>query len=110
MFEEWREREEERGSWELIAHVMIFNRPGVKNSNTVHDLTLDSSYAVFNIVHNFILDSYYVIFSLVHNLTLDPSSVLFLLTIDKFTKHGIPGLLYHEDEGSSLLRNDGNIC
>jgi hypothetical protein len=170
MFEEWREREEERGSWELIAHVMIFNRPGVKNSNIVHNFTLDSSYAVFNIVHNFTLDSSYVVFSLVHNLTLDssyvvfnivhnfkldssyvvfslvhnltldssyvvvsiahnltldssyvvfslvhnltldPSSVLFLLTIDKFTKHGIPGLFYHEDEGSSLLRNDGNIC
>jgi hypothetical protein len=24
-------------------------------------------------------------------------------------KHSIPGLLYHEDEGSALLRNDDNI-
>lgn len=59
MFEECREREEERRSWELIAHMMIFNRPGMKNSNIVHSLTPDSSNVLLDIAHNLTLDSFY---------------------------------------------------
>jgi len=36
-------------------------------------------------------------------------TLLFLPITDNFTKHNIPGLLYHKDEGSTLLRKEGNI-